>query len=60
MKYRREKDSLGEVLVDADHLWGAQTQRSLENFRIGTEKMPAQLIEALVMVKKACAEVNGE
>ena len=38
MKQRTEKDSIGEILVDSDKLWGAQTQRSLENFKIGTEK----------------------
>ena len=60
MNYRIEKDSLGEVRVDADHLWGAQTQRSLENFRIGREKMPPEIISALVLLKKACALVNHD
>ena len=58
MKYRQEHDSMGEVLVEDNHFWGAQTQRSLENFQIGTEKMPSELIEALVRIKKASAEVN--
>ncbi|MFL2105331.1 class II fumarate hydratase [Desemzia sp. FAM 23991] len=57
---RIEKDSLGEIAVPQDALWGAQTQRSIENFQIGTEKMPLKLIEALVQVKKACAIVNKE
>ncbi|MCR5067601.1 MAG: class II fumarate hydratase [Erysipelotrichaceae bacterium] len=60
MNYRIEKDSLGEVRVDADHLWGAQTQRSLENFQIGTEKMPQEIISSLVILKKACALVNHD
>lgn len=60
MKTRIEKDSLGEVAVPADKYYGAQTQRSLENFVIGTEKMPIQLIHALGIVKKASAIVNAE
>ena len=55
---RLEKDSLGEVAVPADKYYGAQTQRSLENFPIGTEKIPLELIYALVIVKKAAANVN--
>lgn len=58
MKYRIEKDSLGEVSVPEQALWGAQTQRSLINFPIGTEKMPFEVIEAIVMIKKAAAVVN--
>jgi fumarate hydratase class II len=57
---RIEKDSLGEVAVPAAALWGAQTQRSLDHFRISTEHMPGALIMALVRVKRACAQVNGE
>ena len=60
MKYRKEKDSLGEVLVPDDKLWGAQTQRSLENFKIGQEKMPREIIRALVLIKKVAAQVNYE
>ena len=52
MPYRVEHDTMGEVLVPEEKLWGAQTQRSFENFRIGTEKMPVELIEALAIVKK--------
>ncbi|WP_341808679.1 class II fumarate hydratase [Wolbachia endosymbiont (group E) of Neria commutata] len=55
---RIESDSLGEVKVPNEHYWGAQTQRSLENFKIGTEKMPEPLIRALAMVKLAAAKVN--
>jgi len=55
---RIERDSLGTVAVPADRLWGAQTQRSLENFRIGGERMPLPLIHALALVKQAAAEAN--
>ncbi|MEG1537243.1 MAG: lyase family protein, partial [Clostridiales bacterium] len=58
MEYRIEKDSLGEIPVAVDHYWGAQTQRSLENFPIGREKMPQELIYALALIKKAAARVN--
>jgi len=57
---RIERDSLGEIRVPADRLWGAQTQRSLENFRISGERMPPELIHALARVKRACAVVNRE
>lgn len=57
---RIEKDSLGEVHVRTDRLWGAQTQRSLENFTISGERMPRELIEALAWVKRASAQVNVE
>jgi fumarate hydratase, class II len=55
---RTETDSMGAIAVPADRLWGAQTQRSLENFRIGEERMPAALIRALGMQKKAAALAN--
>ncbi|QKX02077.1 class II fumarate hydratase [Wolbachia endosymbiont of Dirofilaria (Dirofilaria) immitis] len=55
---RVESDSLGEVKVSSKRYWGAQTQRSLENFKIGIEKMPEPLIRALAMVKLAAARVN--
>ena len=58
-QYRTEHDSMGEVKVPADKYWGAQTQRSLENFKIGTEKMPKELIVALGEVKLAAARVNS-
>ncbi|MCT4705675.1 class II fumarate hydratase [Enterobacteriaceae bacterium H11S18] len=55
---RIEKDSMGPIDVPADRLWGAQTQRSLEHFRISTEKMPTALIQALALTKRAAAKVN--
>ena len=51
MDFRKEHDTMGEVLVPSDRLWGAQTQRSFDNFKIGTEKMPKELIEAMAYVK---------
>ena len=56
---RIERDSFGPIEVAADRLWGAQTQRSLEFFDISTEKMPAPLIRALVIVKRSSARVNA-
>jgi fumarate hydratase, class II len=56
---RVEKDTFGAVNVPADRLWGAQTQRSLENFRISEERMPLEVIHALADVKRACAIVNS-
>ena len=57
---RSEKDSMGAIDVPADKLWGAQTQRSLEHFRISTEKMPTSLIHALALTKRAAAKVNED
>ena len=57
---RIEKDTFGPIKVPQVRLWGAQTQRSLEHFRISGERMPAELIEALAWVKRACAAVNAE
>lgn len=57
---RHEKDSMGAIAVPADKLWGAQTQRSLEHFRISTEKMPVSLIQALALTKRAAAKVNQD
>jgi fumarate hydratase class II len=57
---RPEKDSLGIVYVDDSKLWGAQTQRSLENFNIGKEKMPKEIIKAYAILKKASAIANKE
>lgn len=48
---RKEHDSMGEILVPCDKYWGAQTQRSFENFRIGTEKMPPEVISAFAILK---------
>lgn len=59
MEYRIEKDTMGEVRVPNDVLWGAQTQRSLENFKIGTEKMPQELVAAFAQLKRALAVVNN-
>ena len=58
MKYRTEHDSMGEVLVPSDKYWGAQTQRSLENFKIGIEKMPTEIVRAFGIIKLAAARVN--
>src|SRR6516162_6855229 len=55
---RREFDSLGPVEVPADHYWGAQTQRSLEHFNIGDDRMPIEVYHAYGYVKKAAAVVN--
>ncbi|MGO5172849.1 class II fumarate hydratase [Atopobiaceae bacterium LCP21S3_F7] len=60
MEYRYEHDSMGEVRVPADALWGAQTQRSLENFPIGDQTMPKEIVRALALVKKAAAQANAE
>ncbi|MBR0597301.1 class II fumarate hydratase [Sinanaerobacter chloroacetimidivorans] len=60
MPYRVEQDSMGKIKVPSDKLWGAQTQRSLENFRIGTEKMPIEIIRAFAILKKAAAMANME
>src|SRR2546422_538004 len=58
MASRIEKDTFGPIEVPAERLWGAQTQRSLQNFRIGSEKMPPALIKALAQVKRAAAKVS--
>jgi fumarate hydratase class II len=58
MSTRSERDSFGPIDVPDEQLWGAQTQRSLEHFRISTEKMPAELIHALASVKRSAARVN--
>jgi fumarate hydratase, class II len=58
MSYREERDTMGTMHVPADALWGAQTQRSLQNFRISGERMPVALIHALALVKRAAAKVN--
>ncbi|MFN7147750.1 MAG: lyase family protein, partial [Myxococcota bacterium] len=60
MRYRIEKDSLGEVRVPKDAYWGAQTQRAVENFPISGQKMPRRFIQALGIVKRACAQTNEE
>ena len=62
VKFRIEKDSLGEIKVESTKLWGAQTQRSIENFQIGIGKFHFQniFIEALALQKKSCAFANAE
>ena len=60
MDYRIEHDSMGEVRVPVNALWGAQTQRSHENFRIGTQRMPREIIHAFAILKKAAALANCE
>ncbi len=59
-RIREESDSIGKIDVPADNYWGAQTQRSRENFKIGTETMPVPLIRALGLIKKAAAMTNME
>ena len=58
MDYRIEHDTMGEVRVPADRYWGAQTQRSYENFKIGTQRMPEEIIHAFGILKKAAAQAN--
>jgi fumarate hydratase, class II len=60
MKTRTETDTFGPIEVPTDKYWGAQAQRSLQNFRIGEEKMPAPIVRALGIVKRAAAEANME
>ncbi|HEY0482857.1 MAG TPA: class II fumarate hydratase [Kofleriaceae bacterium] len=60
MATRTETDSMGPIDVDTERYWGAQTQRSLENFRIGGERMPGELVRALATIKKASALVNRD
>jgi fumarate hydratase, class II len=58
VKTRQESDAFGLLNIPADSLWGAQTQRSLHNFRIGTERMPIEIVHALGLIKRAAADVN--
>ena len=60
MAYRIEKDTMGEVKVPSDKYWAAQTQRSIQNFEIGIEKMPIEVIYGFANLKKACALVNND
>jgi len=57
-KTRTESDTFGSIEVPADRLWGAQTERSRRNFRIGEERMPKPIIRALGLIKHAAAEIN--
>lgn len=59
-EFREERDAMGAIQVSANALWGAQTQRSLQNFKISSEKMPPALLYALALVKRAAASVNCE
>ncbi|MGR6008213.1 lyase family protein [Bacillus cereus] len=58
MEYRIERDTIGEIKVPADKLWAAQTQRSKENFPIGTEQMPLEIVKAFAILKKSAALTN--
>lgn len=58
MEYRIERDTMGEVKVPADKFWGAQTQRSKENFKIGSEKMPMRVVKAFAILKRSTALAN--
>ena len=60
MQYREEKDTMGPIQVPADRYWGAQTQRSLQNFDIGGQQMPIEVIRAFAVLKKAAALTNAE
>ena len=60
MAHRIETDTLGKVQIPEEKLWGAQSQRSLENFQIGQDIMPIELIQALALIKECCAQVNAE
>ena len=60
MEYRIESDTMGEIKVPSDKYYGAQTARSLMNFKIGGERMPRELIRALGILKKAAALTNAE
>ena len=59
MSTRTEHDTMGEVQVPSEAYWGAQTQRSVENFKIGGETLPKPLIYALALIKKAAAQTNA-
>ena len=60
MNTRMEHDTMGEIAVPADHHWGAQTQRSLENFQIGGQRQPREIITAFAWLKEACALANAD
>src|SRR5690606_26400132 len=59
-EFRIERDTMGEVQVPAHVYWGAQTQRSLQNFKIGNQKMPIEIIRAFAVLKKAAAMTNNK
>jgi len=60
MKFRKEKDSIGYINVPAKKYWAAQTQRSSQNFKIGGQRMPKEVIDAFAILKKAAALTNSE
>ncbi|MFP7254525.1 class II fumarate hydratase [Terribacillus goriensis] len=60
MEFRVEKDTIGEIQVPADKFWGAQTQRSRENFPIGSERMPKEIVYAFALLKKSAAKANHD
>ena len=60
MNYRMEHDTMGEIAVPAQRHWGAQTQRSLQNFRIGGQRQPREIIAAFAYLKAACARANAQ
>ena len=60
MKTRIEEDSMGEIEVSVNRYWGAQTQRSLQNFEIGRERFPREMLWALGIVKQSVAQVNSD
>ena len=60
MDTRIERDTMGEIAVPAEHHWGAQTQRSLENFKIGGQRQPKEIITAFAYLKEACAQANAQ
>ena len=59
MEYRIEHDTMGQVQVPADRHWGAQTQRSKDNFKIGGQRQPKEIITAFALLKEACAQANS-
>ena len=59
MEYRVEHDTMGQVQVPADRHWGAQTQRSRDNFKIGGQRQPREIITAFAYLKDACAQANA-
>ena len=60
LPFRIETDSFGGIEVASEALWGAQTQRSLQNFAISDERIPLEIIQALAWIKRSCATVNGQ
>ncbi|GAB3798529.1 class II fumarate hydratase [Virgibacillus kimchii] len=60
MDYRVEKDTIGEIQVPADKYWGAQTQRSKQNFPIGNERMPTEIVKAFAVLKRSAAKANSD